>query len=204
MSKMSLRTAASSVRVRAILLLSVMIATSCSSPRHRQATEQKSPLWSLHDAALDGNVNGIRDALAAGADINGVTDKGQTALLLALGPHGSGDAAAYLISRGADVNLADNGGNTPLMTAAMWVSLPSVRLLLDRGARVNAQAADGVTAPMLVGNAGPESVAVLSLLLDRGADTRIRTKSGRDIFNSMASFSRKDLLDVLRARGVTE
>jgi ankyrin repeat protein len=153
---------------------------------------------------LAGDVNGIRDALAAGADINGVTERGQTALLLALGPHGSNDAAAYLVTRGADVNLADNGGNTPLMSAAMWVSLPSVRLLLDHGARVNAQAADGATAAMLVGSAGPHSVAVLSLLLDRGADIRIRTKSGRDVFNSMARYDRKDLLEVLRARGVTE
>ena len=190
--------------VPAILILSMTVATACSGPRQRPANGQKSPLWSLHEAALAGDVNGIRDALAAGADINGVTERGQTALLLALGPHGSNDAAAYLVTRGADVNLADNGGNTPLMSAAMWVSLPSVRLLLDHGARVNAQAADGTTAAMLVGSAGPASVAVLSLLLDRGADTRIRTTSGRDVFNSMARYGRTDLLDVLRARGVTE
>lgn len=165
----------------------------------------KTPARSLHDAAYEGDIQGIRASLAAGGDVNAINERGETALFLALGPHGTCEAATFLVSRGADVNRADNWGNTPLMNAAMWVSQPCVRLLLDKGAQVNARAEDGATAAMLVGNdGGPATLAVLSLLLERGADARIRTKEGRTVFGRMAGFQRQDVLDMLRSRGITE
>jgi hypothetical protein len=51
-----------------------------------------------------------------------------------------------LIARGADVNLADQRGNTPLMLASPKVDAEAIRLLLDAGADVNAENAQGMTA----------------------------------------------------------
>jgi ankyrin repeat protein len=172
------------------------LATSCS-PQGSAHT--------LHAAAAEGDVSGIRAALSAGADVNALDDQGKTALLLAVGPHGSCDAVELLISKGADVNRADRWGNTPLMDAAMWVALPCVRQLLDHGAQVNAQDANGITAAMLVGNDGGNgTLSVLTLLLDRGADTQLRAKEGRSVYSSMASYGRQDLVSLLRERGVKE
>jgi len=160
---------------------------------------------SLHSAASEGDLVGVLAALSRGSDVNAVNERGETALLLALGPHGSCHVAKLLVSQGADVNHSDNWGNTPLMNAAMWVSGECVRQLLEAGADVNAQAADGATAAMLVGNDGGEgTLAVLAALVDSGADPAIRANDGRTIFSSMARFERTDLMDLLVARGISE
>jgi ankyrin repeat protein len=44
----------------------------------------------------------------------------------------------FLISRGADVNLAGDDGTTPLMIAAAEGFVPAVKLLLDKGADLEA------------------------------------------------------------------
>jgi ankyrin repeat protein len=51
------------------------------------------------------------------------------------------DVAAYLISRGADVNAADGAGWTPLHLAAREGHLVVVRVLVEHGARTDAKTA---------------------------------------------------------------
>ena len=55
-------------------------------------------------------------------------------------------AAELLIKRGADVNLADVDGVTPLMEAAGTGATEIVRMLLEHGADANLKDADGRTA----------------------------------------------------------
>jgi ankyrin repeat protein len=54
--------------------------------------------------------------------------------------------ANLLIDAGADVNLADNDGITPLMEAARSGSEAMVQLLLEKGAVKNAKDSHGHTA----------------------------------------------------------
>jgi ankyrin repeat protein len=70
---------------------------------------------------------------------------------------------------------ADNRGITPLMFAAEIGSLESMRLLIDRGADVNAQNAFGSTALMW----STPDPAKVRLLLDHGADVNLVARSGR-------------------------
>jgi len=51
-----------------------------------------------------------------------------------------------LLARGADPNLTDKRGNTPLMMAAMGCDAELLQMLLDGGADLNAKSADGLTA----------------------------------------------------------
>lgn len=82
-----------------------------------------------------------------------------------------------MLDRGADVNLPDPAGWTPLIHAVYFgASDELLALLLDRGARINAQNDRGVTALYLAAGIGREPQ--VRLLLDRGADPQLATQSG--------------------------
>ena len=48
-----------------------------------------------------------------------------------------------MLKRGANVNVEDQNGLTPLMTAVADGSLPYTKLLIDSGARINVQHPSG-------------------------------------------------------------
>jgi ankyrin repeat protein len=80
-----------------------------------------------------------------------------------------GDTATVraLLDEGADVNVKNEAGATPLMRAVSHVD--TAALLLDRGANVNAKSDDGRT-PLVIAAGLPGGAAIVTLLLDRGAD----------------------------------
>ncbi|HTA45198.1 MAG TPA: ankyrin repeat domain-containing protein [Bryobacteraceae bacterium] len=80
-----------------------------------------------------------------------------------------------LLEQPGSANVADARGITPLMYAAEIGSLDAMRLLIDRGADVNAQNAFGSTALMW----SVSEPAKVRLLLDHGADVNITARSGR-------------------------
>ncbi|CAG9857184.1 unnamed protein product [Phyllotreta striolata] len=91
---------------------------------------------SLHDAVRDGDVQGVRDFLSTGRDVNETDSSGNTALLLAvcIKQEEIYDAiVAVLIENGADVN-AYNKGFTPLYNAVFYKRKTSVEMLLKAGA----------------------------------------------------------------------
>jgi ankyrin repeat protein len=67
----------------------------------------------LVQAALYGNIIGVRDALGGGANVNAKDEDGDTALVIAAGG-GYVDIVRELLERGADVNINDteNGKNS--------------------------------------------------------------------------------------------
>src|SRR5262249_19439862 len=69
----------------------------------------------------------------------------------------------------SDITEIDRGGFTALHFAARQGDVESARSLLDGGARIDANAADG-TAPLAVA-AFSNQPAVVKLLLERGADS---------------------------------
>jgi ankyrin repeat protein len=80
-----------------------------------------------------------------------------------------------LLDQKGSADVADDRGITPLMYAAEIGSLEAMRLLVDRGADVNAQNAFGSTALMW----SVSDAAKVRLLLDHGAQVNTVAKSGR-------------------------
>jgi ankyrin repeat protein len=184
----------------------------------RQRTEEPRDKWlppggltPLLFAARDGKVESARVLLDAGADVNVVDPDRHTALILAL-MNGHFDVAGALVQAGADVNMEDKVGQTALYAAVnahtepasnrpapretddALTSLEVIRMLLDKGARVDAplraqvpyrtkldRGGDGVlgigTTP-LVRAAKSADVPVIKLLLERGANARGATRNG--------------------------
>jgi hypothetical protein len=74
----------------------------------------KAPDISIHDAALEGNIEAIKQHLAAGTDVNAKTDVGTTPLFYAAAD-GHKEIAELLIAKGADVN-AKSSNDALLLT----------------------------------------------------------------------------------------
>ena len=89
-----------------------------------------------------------------------------------------GDTASVraLLEGGVDANLVERrGGATPLIHAATVGSIDTMRLLLDKGANVNARTYSGMTA-LMCAVSDPDKVR---LLVERGADVNAAAASGR-------------------------
>lgn len=92
---------------------------------------------------------------------------------------GNGDLKTVTaqLAKGANVNAADNFGNTALLKAATTGAVEVVQLLLDKGADINAVNRDGRTA--LICAARFNRPKVIELLLARKADPSVLDESGK-------------------------
>ena len=106
----------------------LMKALSC---RKQQCTSHRS-LCEQHDH--DGC---IRMLLDSGANVNRVDRRGQSALTMCIDLEHSNRTVHTLLQAGADVNLADPLGITPLYEAVWRGNVRYVKLLLDSGAQIN-------------------------------------------------------------------
>ena len=100
---------------------------------------------SIHVAALQGNVEAIREYIKAGSDLNEKDEYGSTPLIIAI-TFGKTEVARALIEAGADMNIRDNNGSTPLHLAAFFCRPEIVRALLDNGANRQLRNNSGSTA----------------------------------------------------------
>jgi len=110
------------------------------------------PDISIHEAALAGNIEAVKQAIADGADVNAYDSFGLTPLHEAAkgqhpGPGGHTDIAELLIANGADVNATDDflNGRTPLSVAANYGNKETAELSIANGANVNAKDNEGKT-----------------------------------------------------------
>jgi ankyrin repeat protein len=93
---------------------------------------------SLLEASKKGDIEAVKQHLAAGTDVNAWDDSGWTPLIHAA-EGGHKEVAELLIAAGADVNAKFPGGETPLFFAANWGQKEIAELLIAKGADVNAK-----------------------------------------------------------------
>jgi hypothetical protein len=116
-------------------------------------TTGESPDSTLFNAAVAGNLEAVKQHIAAGTDLNQVDpnplgSKGSS--LHAAAAFGYTEVAVALIEGGADVNQKEKEGQTPLHTAALFCYPKIAQALLDNGADKTIKDNDGSTALEMV------------------------------------------------------
>jgi uncharacterized protein len=171
--------------------------------RGQQNAKDGGALTPLVYAVRANDLDSVKVLLAAGADVNQTTGYGWSPLLVAT-QNRYYQLGAYLIDHGADVNLANKGAWVPLYLATDNRNIESgdypvrkgdmdhlafIKLLLDKGANVNARLKDstetrtvftnqwldenGATAFLRASQSG--DIVLMKLLLAHGADPKIDT-----------------------------
>lgn len=136
----------------------------------------------LLEAAGDGDLDKVQEALGAGANVNAKDENGWTPLLRASG-QGHIDVVRALIQAGADLDWQARTGQSALNVAAFAGHTEIVRTLIQAGADVNAQSKnaqfnyfEGATPLFMASRTGKTDI--VRILLQSGAKVDARNTSG--------------------------
>jgi ankyrin repeat protein len=128
----------------------------------------------LHWAVHEQDLSKVVALLKQGANPDSRNDYGATPMTVAAG-HGNFPIMQALVRAGGDIESANSEGETLLMAVARTGRTDTARLLLDKGANVNAKENwGGQTALMWA--AAQQQPAMIRLLLKHGADVNARGK----------------------------
>lgn len=138
-----------------------------------------------------------------GVNLNGQDDDGRTLLLESIeSGAGEKELAAALIAGGADIDLADNTGQTPFTAAVKQNQLEIVSLMAKEGADVNAVLFKQNTYPALMQAIEMKSVELVKVLIEAGADVSFASKETQDTCLAKAVvMQQKDIVQMLIKAG---
>lgn len=171
------------------------------------AAEEKKPAPGLADGTLLELVrNGDLPALQALAEkdpaVLAFQDGQGRSLLHGAAAFGRTEMARWLIDRGNPVNAVTVEMTTPLIQASLAGQLEVARLLIARGADIEARNRYGRTALILVGRERGD-VEMAKLLLDAGAGINAADRSGDTALDLAAWRGFSGLVDLLLDRGAS-
>ncbi len=132
-------------------------------------------------------------------NVNELDEKGNTPLMHIFPSHNSrsdinmSEICELLLIKGANPNIANDEGRTPIMTTTRWAD--SVKSLIDFGAEVNTQDNDGNTALHFTLYRGSENVA--RLLLAKGASAYIKNNNGQTPLDIATQKGYNDFLQLI-------
>ena len=132
-------------------------------------------------AALNGDIRSIMEAVENGYDINATDQEQHTALMMAA-YNGHSEIVAMLLDHGATPDTRDNQDRTALMYASTGPFNESVKLLLEAGADPNLVDNDEhFTAIMFAAAEGQKEV--VSTLLKYGANKSLLDEDGESAYD---------------------
>jgi hypothetical protein len=119
----------------------IIILSSCTGAKEKSQEEAtkveealvKAPTMDIHTATVLGDLDVIKQHIAAGTDLDEKEPTVGSSPLISAAVFGKTEIARALIEGGADVNLQNNEGSTALHTAAFLCRVEIVELLLGNG-----------------------------------------------------------------------
>ncbi len=132
------------------------------------------PDISIHQSATEGNIEVVKQHLAAGVDVNAKNKIYESTPLHGAAVNGHKEIAELLIAKGADVNAKNDLGDTPLHMAA-FDQKEVAEMLIAEGADVNARKDGGKTPLDEAINNG--QIVIIALLRKHGGKTGAELKA---------------------------
>ena len=138
----------------------------------------------LLNYSKNGDLNGVKQSIERGADVNSKDNDGCTPLHWS-SENGYLDIVKYLIDHGADVNRKDNVGWAPLHLSSYFGHLNIVKYLIKHGADVNCKTNSGRTPlhwssrVMTNWSSRKGHLDIAKYLIERGANWNIKDKSNK-------------------------
>ncbi len=157
----------------------------------------------LHRAARAGNLKAVQWQLRFGADINDQALRSKigrkTPLHLAIENHHA-DVASYLLAHGANPNLADIEGQTPLHFAVKYrADYGLIRQLLENNANPNCPDSTRLTPLHLAAMSGNTEYIVM--LIDHGAQVNAKDLNDQTPLAQARESGDKKMITLLKKYG---
>ncbi len=162
---------------------------------HRAATSNSGE--SLIEAATNGDLDGVDQALAAGVDVNCGASNGATALMAAA-LNGHDAILQHLLSRGADLTVRDELGSTALHCACLHGTPKTVELLMAAGGNVTAHDKKGH--PPFFDTVHLQNLPVLRLLTNKES-VCLRNDEGATLLQVSAALGKFEVQRFLAESG---
>lgn len=146
----------------------------------------------------DGTAQVITDLVGQGAELNATMEKtGETSLHLAA-RYARADAAKRLLDAGAEANVQDNTGRTPLHAAVAADAMGVFQILLrNRATNLNAKMHDGTTPLILAARLAIEGM--VEDLISAEADINAADNNGKTALHWAAAVNNVDAVNILLA-----
>ncbi|KAL4996392.1 hypothetical protein BDV10DRAFT_202423 [Aspergillus recurvatus] len=141
------------------------------------------------------NIGAVRRLLVNGADANTCTEEFLVPPLSFAAEQGNEEISRLLLDYGAELEIRDVGGFTPLHIACQRNRLGTCMLLLDDGANIEAVASDGHT-PLNTATANCY-LQMVQFLLERGANVEATDLEGDTILMLAVRSCPEDILRLL-------
>ena len=152
----------------------------------------------LVDMAEYQDWNGVESSIST-EDINATQPDGMSALFWAV-YYEEADIVSLLLDAGADANVQNRYGLTPLIQSSITGNGEIISMLLDAGADANARTLQGDTALMNAAKAG--SVQGVQALIEAGADVEARDGySFQSPLMWAAAFNQAEIVRILAENG---
>jgi len=154
--------------------IAAVLLVGCATTQSPEPPTAKAPDISIYEAAREGNIEAVKQHIAAGTDVNAKDDALEwTPLFMAAGK-GHKEIVELLLANGAEVNAKGDGGVTPLHIAPLGSHKEVAELLMAKGADVNAKKDDGEI-PLHYA-AFVSHKEIVELLIAKGADVNAKDK----------------------------
>ena len=150
----------------------------------------------LRGAALNGNIDLVREAIEQGVDIQETDELDRTALMFAA-YNGHTEIVQLLAENGSEITRPNSEGRTPLMFASSGPFPETVEYLLKNGAEPNSKdSIEGWTPLMYAAAEGNREV--VEILLEHGADPNLEDTDGETAIDFAANNGHSEVVTLLK------